>query len=221
MRVDPLSGAVGSERTYLSTRPHWFRALRQGFPGVVLLVAGLMLMLFGGQIDQLLSNWASNLLTPPGSDSRARPVSGLISGFELGLPAAFTWAAAILTLLGSVVLGWAFLQRHFAEYAITVSSKTGGRIVKVQGILSRHTVAVPLLMVNDLVLYEPMLGRILGWGHLDIEMGNDYQGDRLEYIPNPRVFYAALTTLLDHGSAGLPHRPGGTLPQDAHRYPLP
>jgi hypothetical protein len=70
-------------------------------------------------------------------------------------------------------------------------------------------VAVPLAMVNDLVLYEPLLGRILGWGLVDIETGNDYHGDRLEYVPNPGAFYAAWTALLENGFAGSPH---GRLP---------
>lgn len=88
------------------------------------------------------------------------------------------------------------------EYAVTVSSNFEGRIIKVQGILSRQTVTVPLGMVNNLVLYEPLLGRVLGWGHIDIETGNDYDGDRLEYVPDPRTFHQIWKTLLDTGYTG-------------------
>ena len=56
-----------------------------------------------------------------------------------------------------------------------------------------------LLTVNNLALYEPLLGRLLGWGHIEIETGNDYDGDRLEHIPDPHGFYQVWKTLLDHG----------------------
>jgi hypothetical protein len=176
---------------------------------VALLVTGLTLLVVGDQLYHPLRRLVHNLLTVPdgeGAAGPAGPVSSLASGLDLSLSTAFTWSAAVLALLGSILLGWALLQCRVTEYAITMSPRFGGRITKVRGIINRQTVAVPLAMVNDLVVHEPLLGRILGWGHIDIEAGNDYQGDRLDYVPNPRRFYEIWTTWL--ANADRAHRLG-------------
>lgn len=211
MHVSQLAQGKG-ERLCLAVRPHWFCVIKHGWPGIVLLVVGLALLLFGGQIQSLVAGLVPDLPVSPDNDATGMG-PGLPVGYEGQLIAILPWGAAFLTLTGAVLLGWALLHRHFTEYAIAVSPKFGGRILKVQGIFSRRTVAVPIVMVNDLVLYEPLLGRILGWGDIDIETGNEYQGDRLEYVPGPREFYATWATLLDAETRG--HRYGsqsGTYP---------
>lgn len=198
-----LTGGGRGEIVCLAVRPHWYCVVRQGLPGLVLLVAGVTVALFGEHAQRLLTSWVRNLWVWP--QDALNPAAPSLSTFSAFL----VWAATISTVLGSAVIGWVLLHRHFTRYSITISPSFAGRIIKSQGILSRRTVAVPLAMVNDLVLYEPLLGRFLGWGHVDIETGNDYRGDRLEYVPNPRAFYAAWTTLLDNGYAGGPR---GSLP---------
>lgn len=199
MYVNRLVSAWDGECICLATRPHWFRAIRQGFVGLALLLAGLTLMLYGEQAQQLIRSLLPNALALPRDGSTLDPSTGPLPGFGLALSGVLAYCPIILIVAGAVTLGWALLDRHCTEYAITMSPKTGGRIIKVQGILSRHTVMVPLIMVNNLVLYEPLLGRILGWGHVDIETGNDYQGDRLEHMPNPRDFNTTWATLLEIG----------------------
>ena len=200
MHVSQLAQGKG-ERLCLATRPHWFCVVKHGWPGIVLLVASLALLLFGGQLLSLVAGLVPDLQVSLDNDATGMG-PGLPVGYEGQLIAILPWGAALLTLTGAVLLGWALLHRHFTEYAIAVSPKFGGRILKVQGIFSRRTVAVPIVMVNDLVLYEPLLGRILGWGDIDIETGNEYQGDRLEYVPGPREFYATWATLLDAETRG-------------------
>jgi hypothetical protein len=203
---EPTGGGPG-EIVCLAVRPHWYAVVRQALPGLVLLVAGVTLALFGEHAQEPLTRWVRNLWLRP-QDALNPAAPSLTSPLSTFLE----WAATILTVLGSAVIGWALLHRHFTRYSITISAGFAGRIIQSQGILSRRTVAVPLAMVNDLVLYEPLLGRILGWGHVDIQTGNDFQGDRLEYVPNPRAFYAAWTALLDNGYGGYAGSPGGSLP---------
>jgi hypothetical protein len=202
-----FTGGGRGEIVCLAVRPHWYSVVRQALPGLALFVAGITVALFGEHAQELLTSWVRNLwVWPQGELNPATP------SLTSSLSTLLVWAAAISTVLGSAVTGWALLHRHFTEYPITISPGFAGRIIKSQGILSRRTVAVPLTMVNDLVLFEPLLGRILGWGHVDIETGNDYQGDRLEYVPNPQVFYAAWTALLDNGYGGYAGSPHGRLP---------
>ena len=159
----------------LATRPHWFWAVRRALPGLMLMLLGLVTTLFGEQLIRLLATFVPRFPVP-----LAQP--------QLNPEAAVVWSSIVVILAGLVVVGRALLERHFTEYAITISINSGGRIIMVRGILARQTITVPLSMVNDLVLDEPLLGRVLGWGNINIETGNDYQGDRLDYMPNPQLF---------------------------------
>lgn len=172
---DRAWSAQTGERIVLATRPHWFCAVRRALPGLMLMLLGLVASLFGEQLTRLLATFVPRFPIP-----LAQP--------KLNSEAAVVWGSIVVILAGLVVVGRALLERHFTEYAITISFNSGGRIIMVRGILARQTITVPLSMVNDLVLDEPLLGRILGWGNIDIETGNDYRGDRLEYMPNPQLF---------------------------------
>ncbi len=194
------------EQICLVTRPHWFMVAREGAGGLVLMGCGIVLTLFTEPLIRQLEMLVPHL---PASRDRSgpAPLPITLSDFRLSLDAALAalaWGGLALVLVGMLLLGRALLNRHVTEYAITMSTTSqgfGGRIIKVHGIVSRQTVTVPLGKVNDLVVYEPLLGRILGWGDIDIETGNDYTGDRLEYVPGPRGFYHIWKTLLDNGYA--------------------
>lgn len=188
MYLERLLNRAGDERICLLTRPHWFQVARQGGCGLFLMACGVAMLLFGARLTRLIS--------PPIS-----PSTLLLPGLQLDPAVMLSWASLALLLCGAPLLGWALLCRHFTQYAITVSRRSPGqgRILKVQGVFSRQTVAVPIGKVNDLVVYEPPLGRMLGWGHVDIETGNDYTGDRLDYLPDPRRFQDTWRALLVHG----------------------
>jgi hypothetical protein len=185
----------------------------------------LLVALAPGLLDPQGSPGPTSPAGPTGPASTVPSISGvplvpvISPSFQELFGEAFTWGGFALASVGVLLLGWVMLNRHFTEYAITTSPRSagtqetqgtqgtqgtrgsqgfGGRIIKVQGVLSRQTVTVPLGMVNDLVLYEPLLGRILGWGHIDIETGNDYTGDHLEYVPDPRGFQMVWKELLDN-----------------------
>lgn len=207
------AGVWDAESICLATRPHWFRVIERGAGGILLMVCGIAFLLFGQPLRGLVTNLAAHIPGPAGTTgaadaSVASGPAGVAGTFghaldvQQILETSIIWGGLALTIVGALLLGWALLSRHFTEYAITVSlgsSGRSGRIIKVQGVLSRQTVAVPLGMVNNLELYEPLLGRLLGWGDIDIETGNDYDGDRLEHMPDPRGFYQMWQTLLDLG----------------------
>ncbi len=211
---------AGGEQICLTTRPHWFMVARDGVGGLLLMVCGIVLLLFREPLIRQLEMLVPQLLAPRDRSGPA-PVQITLSDFRLILDAALTWGGLALLLMGMLLLAWALLNRYFTEYAITMpttSPSFGGRIIKVHGILSRQTVTVPLGKVNDLVVNEPLLGRVLGWGDIDIETGNDYTGDRLEYLPDPRGFQDIWKTLIDngYGDYGNPGRTTGSFAVDLY-----
>jgi hypothetical protein len=207
------AGIWDAESICLATRPHWFRVIERGAGGLLLMVGGIAFLLIGQPLRHLLTGWAAHIPGPAGTTgaadaSVASGPAGVAGTFGHALDVqqilemSIVWGGPALTIVGALLLGWALLSRHCTEYAITVSlgsSGRSGRIIKVQGVLSRQTVAVPLGMVNNLELHEPVLGRLLGWGDIGIETGNDYDGDRLEHMPDPRGFYQMWKSLLDLG----------------------
>ena len=115
-------------------------------------------------------------------------LSGIMGGT---IEFVFTWAAPIAVILGLAIVAWTLLDRQLTEYAIVSSPYSGAQVYKISGVLRRQTISVPLPVINNLVLDEPLLGRLFGWGHLGIETGNDYDGDNLVFVPKPRGFHSA------------------------------
>jgi hypothetical protein len=195
------AGGGGRERICLATRPHWFRVIEQGAGGLPLIVGGIALFVSRKELERLLTPLLSFLQAPNGRSGGAGDGSTSSSDAQVMAEKVLTWGGAALLLLGALLLLCALLKRHFTEYAVTVSPRLGARIIKVQGVFSRQLIVVPVDMINDLALREPLLGRLLGWGDIEIETGNDYKDDRLERIPDPQGFYQLWKTLLDHNFA--------------------
>lgn len=202
MYVDRLVEGDSGEQMCLAVRPHWFRIVKQGRRSLLLILSGVIMALLGELLARLVAQSVPDLQILASHVGAFADTSAPASNLQLYLESGFDWGGIVFAFVGALLLGWTLLDRYFTEYAITISPGYGGRIIKVQGVLSRQTVAVPLSMVNDLVLYEPLLGRLLGWGDIDIATGNDYEGDRLEYTPNTRDFYQVWKTLIDQGYGG-------------------
>ena len=86
----------------------------------------------------------------------------------------------VLTYLGLVVLaaGVLWLALIVARWRAEAFLVTNRRIVKITGLINKHTADSGLEMVNDVVLDQSLLGRILGYGDLGILTGAKADGDR-------------------------------------------
>src|SRR5690349_1225364 len=60
-----LTGGGRGEIVCLAVRPHWYCVVRQALPGVVLLVAGVTVALFGEHAQRLLTSWVRKLWVWP------------------------------------------------------------------------------------------------------------------------------------------------------------
>jgi len=70
------------------------------------------------------------------------------------------------------------------------------RAIRVSGILTTSVDAVPLSEITDMSLRCSILGRVLGFGTIQVETaGQDGALDRLEFLPSP-VCRAMLTRAL-------------------------
>ena len=89
--------------------------------------------------------------------------------------------------------GWDFVQWEAEQYLVTTH-----RVMQTEGIVNKKTTDSSLEKVNDIVLTQSFLGRILGYGDLEIVTGSDIGVNLLKRLAQPITFK---TTLLDAKAA--------------------
>ena len=65
---------------------------------------------------------------------------------------------------------------------------TNRRVIQVEGILDRHVIDSSLEKVNDVVLFQSALGRILNFGDIEILTGSEIGVNQLTHIHRPILF---------------------------------
>ncbi len=98
---------------------------------------------------------------------------------------------ALLFPVGRV--GWDLVQWGAEEYLVT-----NRRVMQRGGIVNKKTSDSSLEKVNDVVLTQSVLGRVLGYGDLEIVTGSDVGINLLKRLANPIKFK---TTMLDAKAA--------------------
>lgn len=89
-------------------------------------------------------------------------------------------------LLGLVPLG--HLARRLAWWWNEQYAVTNRRVVQVEGILDKHVIDSSLEKVNDVVLKQSALGRLLGFGSIEILTGSEIGVNYLHRIRHPIRF---------------------------------
>jgi len=89
----------------------------------------------------------------------------------------------ILVVLGLLLFGYRWLSWINQAYIIT-----NRRILKVEGIVNKKSADSSLEKINDLLLEENLLGRMLGYGDLDIITASDTAIDRFRMLNDAKEF---------------------------------
>jgi hypothetical protein len=117
---------------------------------------------------------------------------------------AFSWLGLALLLVGLVWLGQIYLAWYSQDYLVT-----NRRVIKVEGILKKRSADSSLEKINDAVLEQSVLGRMLGYGDLDIMTAAEESVDRYRMLSQAQTFKR---TMLDEK-----HK----LEQEAFQIPAP
>src|SRR5579859_5688751 len=96
----------------------------------------------------------------------------------------------IVSYAGLVVLlvGLLWLVRVFWEWWAEDYLVTNRRVIKVQGILNKRSMDSSLEKINDAVLDQNLIGRILGYGDLDILTASDSAIDQFRMLRQAPTF---------------------------------
>ena len=116
----------------------------------------------------------------------------------------FGWVGLALLLIGLAWIGQIYLAWYSQDYLVT-----NRRVIKVEGILSKRSADSSLEKINDAVLQQSVLGRMLGYGDLDIMTAAEESVDRYRMLSQAQTFKR---TMLDEK-----HK----LEQDVFQIPAP
>jgi uncharacterized membrane protein YdbT with pleckstrin-like domain len=104
---------------------------------------------------------------------------------SLVLPAAvpFTLLPLLLLLVPLIRLCVRFLNWWHEQYVLT-----NRRVIQTEGMFNKHVIDSSLEKVNDVVLSQSALGRMLGYGDIDILTASEIGVNRLQRISGPVHF---------------------------------
>jgi len=116
----------------------------------------------------------------------------------------FGWLGLALLVIGLLWLVQIYLAWYSQDYLVT-----NRRVIKVEGILAKRSADSSLEKINDAVLEQGILGRMLGYGDLDIMTAAEESVDRYRMLAQAQTFKR---TMLDEK-----HK----LEQEAFQIPAP
>ena len=113
------------------------------------------------------------------------PIAVLAASIPLFLSLPFWgdfWGVPLV--LGVAMVGWSvgiIHREHMDRFVIT-----NMRVFRVHGVFSQHTATMPMTRILDISVFQPFVGRLLGYGHLVFESAAHDQGLRdIRFVGHP------------------------------------
>jgi hypothetical protein len=182
----------------LRTRKHWLSVFVDGLLGWLFGAGGLVLLVFG-------------LWTRGNGEGLSGTFGSVVSA-----------GSGILILVGILMIAWRILNWKTQDYMVT-----NRRVVKVEGVLNKRTGDSNLEKVNDAVLDQSVVGRMLNYGDLDILTAAEQAIDVFKMLDKPTAFKRSILDqkhLLDEELAFHPTpplRPSAPVASGAGPAPAP
>ncbi len=90
---------------------------------------------------------------------------------------------AVLVVIPLAQLTWTLIKWFNEQYIVT-----NRRVMKVEGMFNKNVADSSLEKVNDVVMAQSWLGRLLNYGNIDIITGSDVGINHFEHIAGPVAF---------------------------------
>ena len=92
------------------------------------------------------------------------------------------WGVPLVFGLAMLVWSVGIIHReHMDRFVIT-----NMRVFRVHGVFNRHTATMPMTRILDISVFQPFIGRLLGYGHLVFESAAQAQGLRdIRFVARP------------------------------------
>jgi uncharacterized membrane protein YdbT with pleckstrin-like domain len=97
------------------------------------------------------------------------------------------WASIALTVIGVGMVGYSYIQWWVEDYAVT-----NQKVLKVAGLLRKRTSGAALEKINDVIMEQGPLGRMLGYGTLKVSTASDSSDLTYQTMRKPAEFRRAM-----------------------------
>ncbi len=116
-----------------------------------------------------------------------QPVSD--DGFFGFLSTGLNWIFWALIAIGILGVGWFVLVWRVERYVVTTR-----RVIEVGGVINKYAKDTSLPMITDMIVGHPWLGRIVGYGEVDLLTASEAGTTKIRFLPDADDFKK---TLLD------------------------
>jgi hypothetical protein len=110
-------------------------------------------------------------------------------GFFGFLSTGLSWAFWLFLLAGILGVGWYFLVWRVERFLVTTR-----RVIETGGLINKYARDTSLPMITDMLVGHPWLGRIVGYGELDLLTASEAGITKIRFLPDADGFKR---TLLD------------------------
>jgi len=97
------------------------------------------------------------------------------------------WGSLILLVIGLAMVGYSYIRWWVEDYIVT-----NQKVVKVEGLINKRTSGAALEKINDVVMQQGPLGRILGYGTLEVNTASDSSDLQYATMRAPAEFRRAM-----------------------------
>lgn len=94
----------------------------------------------------------------------------------------------MVATLAAVALLGIWLIVTWLRWTATSFTITDQRVILDTGVLGRTSKIIPIDRVQDVSTRQPILGRILGYGSVEIDAAGSQGAERLDHVPGPNGF---------------------------------
>jgi uncharacterized membrane protein YdbT with pleckstrin-like domain len=151
-----------NETILYRTKQHWMAPIFGTVAGVLVLIGGVALFI----LQQTVIEFDGAL--------------GFLNTLVL-------WGSLALIVVGVGMVGYSYIQWWVEDYAVT-----NQKVMKVAGLLRKRTSGAALEKINDVIMEQGPLGRMLGYGTLKVSTASDSSDLTYETMRNPAEFRRAM-----------------------------
>jgi Short C-terminal domain/Bacterial PH domain len=97
------------------------------------------------------------------------------------------WGFWIFLGIGLLGVGWYFLVWRVERYLVTTR-----RVIEAGGVINKYTRDTSLQAITDMIVGHPWLGRIVGYGEIDLLTASEAGTSKIRFLPDADGFKKAL-----------------------------
>jgi hypothetical protein len=97
------------------------------------------------------------------------------------------WGFALFFLVGLAGVGWYFLVWRVERYLVTTR-----RVIEAGGVINKYSRDTSLDAITDMIVGHPWLGRIVGYGEIDLLTASEAGTSKIRFLPEADGFKKAL-----------------------------